>query len=461
MKKIINVIGITCIFMLTSCDMFKPSIEVDYAITDINVVPMDSDIILNNQTVLIKDNRIFKILPSANHLKFHAKKVIDGNGQYMLPGLADMHSHLRMNPQAMFNQYVANGVTTIRNMSLSDGKFDHLSIRKKVRSGEMLGPRYLISGPQLKEEKLPDLASAQKMMDFYTSEGFDVVKIHSDLPEDIYNLVLQRAEQANMMVTGHTQHKMPLSETLRMDSIEHVEELLYISMHEDHVTDVDAEIFFRDHHKKLQDFSDVNFRKNMAKQFADTHTSIVSTLTIFDTILEWLDDKRFEQLQSREANKYLPNSIKKQYLNNERNPYRDPNWPFDTESISSNNDLMKKLVGEFHQQGVNFILGVDAFGTVVPGFSIHKELELLVASGLTPYQALQTGTINVAKYLSEEDERGTISEGKRADFIIIANNPLDNISHTKQVTSVFTHNRWLDEVKLKEMLLEAVELNKQ
>ena len=118
----------------------------------------------------------------------------------------------------------------------------------------MTGPSYLIRGPPLKQKNVPNLAAAEKMMAYYIENKFDVVKVHSDLPRDIYELVLNKANKSGIMVTGHTQHKMPLADTLRMDSVEHVEELLYVSMHESHVEDVDAELFFKDHAKKLVDF---------------------------------------------------------------------------------------------------------------------------------------------------------------------------------------------------------------
>lgn len=428
----------------------------DFSVTDINIVSMANEQVLSKQTIVIKDNRIVKIMADEANVNLIVTQKINGQGRFLLPGLSDMHSHLRMQPQAMFNQYLANGVTTVRNLRIKDGNYDHVALREKIKQGEMIAPRYLVSGPQLKPENIPDLTAAEKMMDFYTSSDFDVVKIHADLPKDIYDLVLKRAEKHNMMVTGHTQHSLPFSEALRMDSIEHVEELLYANMHAHYSEDND---WLKDYSKRLPRFDLPNFRHQLIKQLADSGTSVVTTLTIYHALTDWVDNQRFVQLSGRPENIYLPKWIKKQYLNDDTNPYREEGFPLNPAHLQQNNKLLRQLVFEMHQQGVPLILGVDAFGTVVPGFAVHGELSLLVAAGLTPYQALQTGTINVAHYLGEAAERGTIEEGKLADFFIIAENPLSDIAHTKAVQGVFTHGKWHNRAALDVMLNQAAELN--
>ena len=112
-----------------------------------------------------------------------------------------------------------------------------------------------------------------------------------------------------------------------------------------------------------------------------------------------------------------------------------------------------------HEAGVPLLLGTDSFGTVVPGFSIHQELELIVAAGLSPYEALRTGTVNVAAYLGETDTAGTIEVGKRADFILLEENPLTDIRHASSVRGVFTQGNWHSESELASMLAEAKALS--
>src|SRR5690606_19607389 len=139
--------------------------------------------------------------------------------------------HVRWEPQAMFNLFLANGVTTVFNMGLSDGggEIDHVALRSGIAAGAMVGPRYLISGPQLHAEHLPDLAAVESMLDRHVERQFDVVKIHGNLAPTIYDALIDGARARGLRITGHAQHLMPLSESLRMDGFEHMEEFLYVS----------------------------------------------------------------------------------------------------------------------------------------------------------------------------------------------------------------------------------------
>jgi imidazolonepropionase-like amidohydrolase len=100
------------------------------------------------------------------------------------------------------------------------------------------------------------------------------------------------------------------------------------------------------------------------------------------------------------------------------------------------------LAREMHDAGVPLMTGSDAFGAVVPGFAQHQEMELFVKSGLTPFEALKAATVNPAKYLGEYDRAGTVEVGKRADFILLGGNPLENIQNVEDVRGVFTHGKW-------------------
>ena len=122
-----------------------------------------------------------------------------------------------------------------------------------------------------------------------------------------------------------------------------------------------------------------------------------------------------------------------------------------------NIDVLSKMMLELHEAGVSLLLGSDAFGALVPGFAPHQELELMVAAGLTPYEALQTGTVNVAAYLGEADSAGTVETGKRADFVLLATNPLDDVSNATQVRGVFTHATWHSATELEARMARVKE----
>ena len=113
---------------------------------------------------------------------------------------------------------------------------------------------------------------------------------------------------------------------------------------------------------------------------------------------------------------------------------------------------MLRLTKELHDKGVPILLGTDTFGTLVPGISLHDELAMLVEAGLSPFEALQCSTVNVAAYLGEAGMAGVIQPGARADFILLDKNPLLNIKNSRSVSGVFTHGKWLSRSFLAEKI---------
>ena len=145
------------LLIVCGCGTPPKTIEADYLFENVNVVPLNEEVVLSNQKVAILDGEIVGIFDQSSEENVVASERIDGSGRYVMPGLADMHIHMRFDPQTMFNLFLANGVTTVRNMRLGDGDVDHVKLRSDVDTGRMIGPRYLISGPQLTPELLPDV----------------------------------------------------------------------------------------------------------------------------------------------------------------------------------------------------------------------------------------------------------------------------------------------------------------
>jgi imidazolonepropionase-like amidohydrolase len=121
-------------------------------------------------------------------------------------------------------------------------------------------------------------------------------------------------------------------------------------------------------------------------------------------------------------------------------------------------EVRGKLIKTLHEEGAGLLLGSDAPQIFnVPGFSIHHELRMLVEAGLTPYQALATGNVNVAKFLGEEDEFGTVAVGQRADLVLLEANPLEDIRNFSQRAGVMLGGRWLPAAVLRAGLEEIAQ----
>lgn len=219
----------TTLLGVSGCAHSGPRLEADYVFENVNIVPMNEETVLPNRAVAVRDGIIIAIVDEDEAKDILADNRVDGQGYYLMPGLADMHVHLRMDPQAFFNLQLANGVTTVHNMGNADGggsgsgALDHIALRADVAAGRIDGPRYLISGPQLHAEQLPDIAAVEAVLDDHIARGFDTMKVHGDLAPDIYDALVEGARARGIRVTGHAQHMMPLAQTLRMDAVEHME----------------------------------------------------------------------------------------------------------------------------------------------------------------------------------------------------------------------------------------------
>lgn len=442
------------------CEAQPQTTAADFVIENVHVVPLNEEVVLQNRAIAVRDGEIIGIVDQSAADNYVASQRIDGGGRYVMPGLADMHIHMRMNPQAAFNMYLANGVTTVTNMGLADSygdfEIDHVQLRADVAAGRMAGPRYRVSGSQLTAEQLATVANVAPLLDRHGEQGYDVIKIHGDLSPDVYDALIKGAHERGFRVTGHTQHLMPLEHSLRMDSIQHVEEFAYVSRDPafGEAAAGSLENFIQAYYRNVERMEDPVYRATVVREVAESGIYIDATLIIYKMLSVWADDEQFSKLPNDELLAYLPKSTVEHWLGS-GNPYRQEDFPLTVEHLNSNFEIFSALLFELHEAGVPLLLGTDAFGTLAPGFSIHRELELMVVAGLTPYEALRTGTVNVAAYLDQSDTAGTIEVGQRADFILVEGNPLIDIANSGEVRGVYLQNTWHSQIDLVSLLDEA------
>lgn len=460
------------LLLLAGCTA-RTGIEADYVFENVNVVPMNEETVLAQHAVAVRDGKIVAIVDQSKSGSLIADRRIDGGGQYLMPGLADMHVHVRWAPQAMFNLFLANGITTVVNMRLNDGEgsIDHLALREAVAAGHMTGPRYLISGPQLHADQLQTIDAVGRGARSTRRAGVRCAQsAWRSEPGHLRCTHQGGARARGIRVTGHGQHLMPLSESLRMDSLEHIEEFLYMSRDPafGRAAAGSLENFLRAYSSNLENLAEPDHRAAIVRDVVQAKIYVAPSLIIYKYIQVYLADDLFEALQDDPRVAYLPEAVRNEYLTSETNEYRrdlavvfgkhlGPGVPVD-EHFAHNVELLSALLLELQKAGVPLLLSTDLFGAAVPGFSAHQELELFVAAGLTPYQALRTGTINVAKYLGEAETAGTIEVGKRADFILVQQNPLSDVTHTASVKGVFTQGRWHSEEGVERLLVEAKQI---
>lgn len=422
-------------------------------IESVNVIPMYEEIILKNQDVVIVNDKIVSVHSSGSKkIDLEVDLRIDGTGKYLIPGLSEMHYHWRNNDRNIetdFKLLIANGITTARNMAEYDGQ-DHVMVRNKIHKGQLLGPNYYTTGPYLQADKLQTIEEAIKVIKQHKDKGYDFIKIGDGdgISKEVYLKVLEEASKYKLEVIGHAQHNLPLEYSLRMKSIEHVEEFIYV-------------FNTPDNYKYLN--NDKAFLNKKAKQIKASGVYIAPTLVIFEMITQYLDEAKFSKLKANIQAKYLPTKDSIYWLSDE-NHYR-ADFAGGKDNVGLGMDpldffysyykWMKTFTKILSDHDVPLLSGSDTFGMVIPGFSLHKEFEFLQEVGLTPYEILKTSTITPARYLNVMASEGTISDGKNANLVLLSKNPLEDIKNTKTIDGVMLKGKWFNRKKLDKLLLEV------
>jgi len=462
-KSVLMLITAMVAFLLTCCT--QRSEKEIIVFTNVNLIPMTGEKVVEDQAVVIEGSKIVAIGNSNTMQIPKDAQLIDGNGAYLMPGLADMHMHTRTDwedrdiwPVHPLNLYLANGVTTIRDFSPQGSPLTYaLQWRDEIHAGIRIGPTIYASGKLLYASPLGDPEGiVQQNYDL----GFDFLKLYSYLSKDDYHRAMQKAKTLGMYTAGHIPYAVGLDGVLAegMDEIAHVEELLpeFLSFdREKHLTAEEWLPYIVESAIRQLDLTSstlgVDFeRENLNALARITHQLRSANIPVCTTMV--VDDVIQLKLFQPEAFLERPENIyfKKGYLERFRQGEEKHQVQFEgIERLASFKYGIDRwvLVG-LQKAGILLLLGTDS-GTggmgIVPGYSIHDELRILVENGFSPYEALATGTVNagiVIERMTGEGSFGTIEIGKRADLILIADNPLRDISTLRTPLGVMAAGRW-------------------
>lgn len=418
------------------------------AFIDVNVVPMDREHVLPNQTVVVQGGRIVSVDPAATARIPAGTHRIEGKGRWLMPGLAEMHGHVPgpedpVYRDAMLFLYVANGVTTVRNMA---GNASHLSVRDRITAGELFGPTLYAASPWLSATVAATPDKARQAVRDYRAAGYDLIKIGS-LPQDAYLAMAETANAIGMPFGGHIPEGVRLTDALgsRQTSIDHLDRYVGFLVPEDSDTAGRAPGFFGSGWVKLADARRI---PDAVKRTIAAGTWNVPTLSLVEHLAS---PEAPEAMIARPEMRYMPKRVLDGWVKAKRDFAARPD--FQPDAARRLVELRRRLVRDLHAAGAPIALGSDApqfFN--VPGFSIHHEMRMMHAAGLTPYQVLATGTREAARYFGPKAAFGTIAPGQRADLILLTANPLENLAHVERRAGVMVRGRWLAESTIRARL---------
>jgi tetratricopeptide (TPR) repeat protein len=433
---------------------------------NVNLISMTSAKVIPHQTVLIKGNTIFKIGNSKSLSTPKGAIIVDGNGKYLMPGLADMHVHFGLRewetPDA--NLFLANGVTTIRDLtqgeSVSSIKKWCVDFNSKNRLGPTIYDAWTIWGNE---------SQVMATVPLIKTNGYDCLKVNDFLSRADFFNVLKKAKESGIYTLGHIAYPVTIDDVIAsgMEELSHVELLPIALIHDPQFDSVAKEQWGDEMLKRMfgllgpvhQDQSGSGLQKVKARLAAEIRKLqgkdvVVTTTLVCDQAMALMYND-LKRISERPDSCYLAPRFWDDLKNGkEKNSFfRGREW-----AAQLFYDLVLYSMDEIRKNRIPIVAGTDTgpvFMGIVPGFSLHDELQLLIDCGYAPYEALSAATRDASKIIAKmtgRDEFGTIEPGKRADLLLLENNPLSNIASARNPLGVMTAGVWLDKGKLNELL---------
>lgn len=422
------------------------------AVKNVNVIPMTlNQKVIENATVLIQGNRILSI----NGEIPDSAEIIDGKGRWLIPGLIDMHVHIPVdghfntnyptraaaiftNTQHIMTPFVANGITTVFELNARAG---HMGQRNEILRGDIIGPRIalagMIDGGEGDGRVANTPADGRQAVRLIKAEGYEFIKVYSKLNSETYLAIVDEAAKVGMKVAGHIPNafKGRIAEAFvpHFGLVAHAEELF----------------------KQTEGQSDRDVKK-IAQTAKANGTWLCPTLGIIHAAAE--QGKSLDSLRASPLLPYVHPLLQSKWLT--ANNYSKHATPESLNRLRRMMEFNNQLVKAFRDAGVPVVAGTDAGSSgVVWGFSMHRELELLVHAGMTPEEVLISATRLPATWLGIDRFAGTVEAGKLADLVLLDANPLQDIRNTQKIAGVFVNGKWLDKERIRALLEDLAKQN--
>lgn len=454
-----SVYFLICMFFCASMRAQKPAVDDLLVLNNVTVVDVRTGALQPEQTVILERNHIASVGPSKPAKYPRNAASVNCRGLFLIPGLWDMHVHLVFGdwfPDAQdisLPLFVANGVTGVRDMG---SELDVVQgWRNEIEAGRLIGPRIYTSGPMLDGPKprFPSSVAIATPEDAHRAvadlkrRGADFIKLQSLIPRDAVFAIAEEAKKQEIAFEGHVPDAVRASEmsAAGMKSFEHL-----IGIFEG--SSPDEEEFLKG--KKTEGQFLATYDSARAAALASL---LVTNQTWQCPTLVWERGGNLVDVSdfSKDTRvKYVPAS------------WKNKTWRRFTEEITQGygaDDLAIRkrfvekeleVVGMLHKTGVPFLAGTDtpAGVHIFPGYSLHEELQRFAAAGFTPLEALQTATINPARFFGMEEQLGTVENGKLADLVLLSANPLEDIANTQKIAGVIVNGRYFYRAELDKML---------
>lgn len=473
-KRVLRFLTVTS--FLAACSGPPPS---GTAITNVTVIDAVNGV-RENQTVIFNGDEITAIESAGDEVE--AATVINGSGKYLIPGLWDFHVHLsyddRFTP-SMSELFLSYGITSVRDTGGLMHKM--LPIVEEMRADGAVAPRVFFAGPLLDGQYVvydgdsrPEIgtrnatpAEARQTIVDLKSRGVDFIKIYEMVSPAVFDAMVAAAAEHDLPIDSHVPLSMRASTAgPHVDSIEHLRNIemdcasnsaelhetrLELLKNPDNLSGADLRSSLHTL-QRLPAISNYDDERCAQTMEALSATTMVPTLRLIGLSLV----PPYSRADWDEALSRTPASARSDWraAGEERRFDGDDSDP----SFAEFAHWAMFMIEQMHARDIPIGAGTDTpIGVAVPGYSLHSELDMLVRAGLSPLEAIEAATLQPAKWFSLEDEMGSIDVGKRADLVLLENDPLADINNTKSIATVVTKGQVFSVVELVESVRSAQE----
>jgi len=402
-------------------------------IVHVNVVDVIDGRIVPNSTVVISGGTIASV--TQNTAPPASSQTVDGQGKFLIPGLWDMHAHMEASGASWLQLYVANGVTGIRDMGSALDFI--LNLREATSSGRALGPRIFAAGPilddapgdwpfRLRVKTAEDGRTAVRLL---MRRGVDLIKVHDHTPRDAFFAIAEEARRQNLPLAGH----VPLALT--------VEEV------------VDAGQRDIEHLSNMALWKPCSGSDAYQPEACRPLFDMLARRGIWQTptLVAWSELATIGTPASAVSGDHLAyagKSLRAGWAENQ-SLFATPKV---AREMRAGSEVGAVVTRDMAKAGVGILAGCDS---MIAGFCVHDELAAMVRGGMTPLAALQTATLNPARYFVLQQTVGSVASGRRADLVLLDADPLTDITNVGRIRAVVVAGRFLDRTELDKLLAQV------
>ena len=438
-----GVLALAALAALSGCTQAQAEPETT-VFTNVTVLPMDRPGVLEDQTVVVVNGVITEVGPSSLVSAGSGATLIDGSGHYLMPGLSEMHAHVppgadppREDVEDILFLYIANGITTIRGML---GSPYQIPLADELEAEGLLGPTFYVGAPSINGNSAPTPDAAERLVRAHKAAGYDLQKIHPGVSLETWDRMVEVAAEVDMTYGGHVPADVGLVHAIEtgMSTVDHLDGYVKAIASDDVVSQVNTGQEIR--LAGLANGTDEAKIADIVRLSLAHDVYVVPTMYLWENLYGATDAEPF---LSQPEMKYVSGRQREAWR---RQASRGPRGA--PQEVRDFLDLRLRILKALADAGVGIMMGTDSPQMFnVPGFALHREIAVMSRAGMTNQQILESGTVTVGRYVREhlgiDHHFGTVAVGQRADLVLLASNPLDDLENLTDRVGVMVRGRWV------------------